>query len=49
MPPPRHDLPEHRTEAAATLGTPDICHVATIDLDPEGLGSFTSARTAGPS
>ncbi len=41
MPTARCDLPELRTEAVATLGTPDICHVATIDLPADDLGSFT--------
>ena len=41
MPTPRRDLFELRTEAAATLGTPDIRHVATFGLPPESTGSFT--------
>jgi eukaryotic-like serine/threonine-protein kinase len=41
MPTPRRDLPELRTEAATSLGMPDIRHVATIDLPSDDLGSFT--------
>jgi serine/threonine protein kinase/WD40 repeat protein len=40
MPTSRRNLAELRTEAAATLGMPDICHVATIFLATNGLGSF---------
>jgi serine/threonine protein kinase/WD40 repeat protein len=41
MPTPRRDLPELRTEAAATLGTPDIRLVAKVELPSADLGSFT--------
>ena len=41
MPTPRRDLPELRTEAAATLGTPDIHLVARVELPSNDLGSFT--------
>jgi serine/threonine protein kinase/WD40 repeat protein len=41
MPTTRRDLPELRTEAAATLGTPDIRLVARIALHGGALGSFT--------
>jgi len=41
MPTPRRDLRGLRTETAATLGTADIRHVATIDLADDDLGSFT--------
>jgi WD40 repeat protein len=39
LPTPRRDLPELRTEATATLGTPDIRLVARLEL-PSNLGSF---------
>jgi eukaryotic-like serine/threonine-protein kinase len=38
---PRRDLPELRTEAAATLGTPDIRVAAKVELPTDDLGSFT--------
>jgi serine/threonine protein kinase/WD40 repeat protein len=41
MPTPRRDLPELRSEAAATLGTPDIRLAAIIALPGDDLGSFT--------
>jgi serine/threonine protein kinase/WD40 repeat protein len=41
MPTPRRKLPELRTEAAATLGTPDIRLVARVGLPSAHLGSFT--------
>ena len=41
MPTTRRNLAELRTEAVATLGAPDIRHVATIDLPSDDLGSFT--------
>jgi serine/threonine protein kinase/WD40 repeat protein len=41
MPTPRRDLPELRTEAAATLGTPDVRLVARVALPGSALGSFT--------
>jgi serine/threonine protein kinase/WD40 repeat protein len=41
MPTPRRDLPELRTEAAATLATPDIRLVARVVLPGSALGSFT--------
>jgi serine/threonine protein kinase/WD40 repeat protein len=41
MPTPRRDLSELRTEAAATLGTPDIRLVARVELPADDLGSFT--------
>jgi serine/threonine protein kinase/WD40 repeat protein len=41
MPTPRRDLAELRTEAAATLGTPDICLAARVALPGPALGSFT--------
>jgi serine/threonine protein kinase/WD40 repeat protein len=41
MPTPRRDLPELRTEAAATLGTPDIRLVARVALPGRAPGSFT--------
>jgi hypothetical protein len=41
MPTPRRDLPELRTEAAATLATPDIRFVAKLALPGIALGSFT--------
>ena len=40
MPTPRRDLPELRTEAAATLATPDIRLVARVELPADDLGSF---------
>ena len=40
MPTPRRDLPELRTEAAATLGTPDIRLVARIELPSDDLRSI---------
>jgi WD40 repeat protein len=39
----RRDLPALRTEAAATLGTPDIRLAARVELLPEDLGSFAFA------
>jgi WD40 repeat protein len=41
MPTPRRDLPELRTEAAATLGTADIRLVGKVELPSADLGSFT--------
>ncbi len=41
MPTPRRDLAELRTEAAATLATPDIRLVAQVELLSDDLGSFT--------
>src|SRR5439155_26106965 len=41
LPTPRRDLPELRTEAAATLGTPDIRLAAKVELPSVDLGSFT--------
>src|SRR4029077_4940127 len=38
MPTPRRDLAELRTEAAATLGTPDVRLVATTGLPGARLG-----------
>ncbi len=40
MPTPRRDLPELRTEAAATLATPDIRLVARIELPRHNLRSI---------
>ena len=40
MPTPRRDLAQLRTEGAATLATPDIYHVATIEPPADELGSF---------
>jgi WD40 repeat protein len=51
---PRRDLPELRTEAAATLGTPDVRLVARVALPSDAPGSFTfspdgrTLLTAGP-
>jgi serine/threonine protein kinase/WD40 repeat protein len=41
MPTPLRDLPELRSEAAASLGTPDIRPVARIGLPGDDMGSFT--------
>src|SRR5262249_27476914 len=41
MPTPRRDLPELRTEAAATLGTPDVRLVARVALPSGAPGSVT--------
>jgi serine/threonine protein kinase/WD40 repeat protein len=41
LPTPRRDLPELRTEAAATLGTPDIRLVARVELPCGNLCAFT--------
>jgi WD40 repeat protein len=41
LPSPRRDLSELRTEAAVTLGTPDIRLVARVALPGSALGSFT--------
>ena len=40
MPTARRDLPELRTEAAATLGTPDVRLAARIELPSDDLRSF---------
>jgi serine/threonine protein kinase/WD40 repeat protein len=54
MPTPRRDLAELRTEAAATLGTPDVQLAARIALPSGPPGSFTfspdgrTLLTAGP-
>ena len=41
MPTARRNLAELRTEAAATLATPDIRLVAQVELASDDLGSFT--------
>jgi eukaryotic-like serine/threonine-protein kinase len=40
MPMPGRDLSELRSEAAATLGTPDVRLAARVELPSEDLGSF---------